>query len=270
MDWKVLHEKADIASFDDAKKAAMDVSATVEDIYVLGLVCLNLHKDKEAGEAFERILDVDPNSVPAKWGVAEVLRRQHEREKSRKLLEEIIMADIDFSPAYISMAYLEYLDMNFKRAISFAETVLEQGRQNVDLSNFTRAYVMIAGSKGMIAHYAGPFSKLFTGTQVLPTLKKAEILQPNSPMVLFGIGAFYMLAPTIAGGNLDKAIEYLQRAIKADPELADPYVRLGQAYKFKGDNAKYDFYLNKALEIDPKNELALDIKEQKCKFVCKR
>lgn len=270
MDWKALHEKADKISFEDAFKAVLKTPGSIDDTYVLGLVYLNLHKDKQAGVTFEKILKIDPNCFEAKWGLAEVLRRQHDAPASRKLLEEVIKADIDFSPAYITMAYLEYMDMHFKQAINFSETVLEQGRDNVDLSNYVRAIVMIAGSKGMIAHYGGPISKLINGTQVLPTLRKAEELQPDSAAVLFGIGAFYMLAPTIAGGDLDQALEYLNKAIKIDPGLADPYVRLAQAYKFKKDNDKYEFYLNKALEIDPKNELALDIKEKKCKFVCNR
>jgi Tfp pilus assembly protein PilF len=127
---------------------------------------------------------------------------------------------------------------------------------------------MVSGAKGMIAHYGGPLSKLINGTAVLPNLKKAQVLQPNSAAVMFGLGSFYLLAPPLAGGNLGKAEEYLKKAITIDPFFADAYVRLGQFYKIKGDNQKYSFYLNKALEIDPQNELANDIYSGKCKFIC--
>lgn len=270
LDWIRLHEKASTLTLGEARGEVFKSPNSIDDIYVLGLVYLNLHKDKEAGNTFKRILSLNPKSIPAQWGVAEVLRRQHDLVNSRKMLEEIIKADPDFSPAYISIAYLEYLAMRFDKAILFGQAVLDQGSDNVDLNNFTRAYVVIAGSKGMIAHYGGPISKLINGTQVLPTLKKAEILQPDSPAVLFGIGAFYMLAPTLAGGNLDKSKEYLNKAIQVDPNFPDIYVRLAQVYKFKGDKEKYEYYLKKALELDPQNELALDIKGQICKFVCNR
>lgn len=85
---------------------------------------------------------------------------------------------------------------------------------------------------------------------------------------MFGMGSFYLLAPAIAGGSLDKAEEYLKKAINTDPLFADSYVRIGQLYKLKGDNEKYEMYLNKAFEVDPLNELASDIKSGRCGFIC--
>ncbi len=120
----------------------------------------------------------------------------------------------------------------------------------------------------MIAHYGGPLSKIINGTAVLPSLKAAEKLQPESAGVKFGLGSFYLLAPTLAGGDLERAEAYLKKAIEIDPLFVDAYVRLGQLYKIKGDSVRYNEYLNKALKIDSQNELALDIKNGKCKFIC--
>jgi len=103
---------------------------------------------------------------------------------------------------------------------------------------------------------------------VKANLDKAQRLQPDSPVVLFGLGSYYLLAPVIAGGNKTKAEEYLNKAVKVDPYFADVYVRLAQLAKIKGQKEKYDFYMNKALEIDPGNELALDTKSGSCKFIC--
>jgi Tfp pilus assembly protein PilF len=93
-------------------------------------------------------------------------------------------------------------------------------------------------------------------------------LRPNAAEVLLGLGSFYLLAPPIVGGDRNKAEDYLKRALLADPFLADTYVRLAQLYKIQGDNVKYELYLNEALKIDPQSELALDIKNKQCKFVC--
>jgi len=120
----------------------------------------------------------------------------------------------------------------------------------------------------MIAHNGGPIVKILNGTQVFPHLDRARKLLPDSAQVYFGLGAYYLLAPGIAGGDLDKAQAHLLRAITLDPKLADAYVRLAQVYKARGNEAKYEYYLNKALEIDPKNVLANDIKNKKCDFVC--
>ena len=50
--------------------------------------------------------------------------------------------------------------------------------------------------------------------------------------------------------------------------FVDAYVRLAQLYKVRGIKEKYDFYMNKALELDPKNELILDSQSGECKFIC--
>lgn len=268
MDWIRLHEEADKKSFSDALSALRINPESKEDLYVLGLVCLNLHKDKDAGEIFKELLALEPDLTEAKWGSAEALRRQHRLEESEKYLEEIIKSNPRFSPAYISKAYIRYTRGDFNEAVKLAVFVLKEGRDKVDLSNYVRALLLLGGAKGMIAHYGGPLSKVINGTAVLPNLKKAKALQPDSPGVLFGLGSFYLLAPHLAGGNRQLAEGYLQKSINADPFFADPYVRMAQLYKLKGDNNKYQAYLNKALEIDPLNELALDVSQGTCRFIC--
>jgi len=67
---------------------------------------------------------------------------------------------------------------------------------------------------------------------------------------------------------MGKFSQYLKKAIKIDPNFADAYVRLGQLYKIKGERKLFNLYLNKALEIDPENELALDAKSGRCRYIC--
>ncbi|MBN1913195.1 MAG: tetratricopeptide repeat protein [Candidatus Omnitrophica bacterium] len=255
------------------KKEAMEASLkdplSLENKYILGLVYLNLRKDKEAQEIFSSLLADNPAMTEAKWGMAEALRRQHDVIESKKLLDKILKASPGFAPALITLAYIRYTEMDFEAAVKLAGKVLEGEPGETDLSNRVRAYLMMGGAKGMIAHYGGPLSKIVNGTAVFPNLKKAERLQPESAPVLFGLGSFYFLAPALAGGDLDRAQDYLEKAVNADPLFADAYVRLGQLYKIQGDIKKYAEYLEKALEIDPQNELARDIKSGRCKFICK-
>ncbi|MBM3244501.1 MAG: tetratricopeptide repeat protein [Candidatus Omnitrophica bacterium] len=267
-DWKILHENADVLSVNQAENTVRMHLASLEDKYTLALVYLNLRRDSEAEEIFDYILQVNPEAYEAKWGKAEVLRRKHNYPESGKILSEIIEDAPDFSPAYISLAYIKYMKFDFNQAVALATKVIEQGKDIVDLSNYVRAILIVSGAKGMIAHYGGPLSKIINGTAVFPGLKKAEKAKPDDPAVLFGLGAFYLLAPRFAGGDLDKSLDYLNKAVKKDPKSPDAYVRLGQAYKAKGDIEKYNFYLNKALEIDAANELALDIKNGTCRFIC--
>ncbi|KPK97637.1 MAG: hypothetical protein AMJ95_08130 [Omnitrophica WOR_2 bacterium SM23_72] len=268
LNWQTLHDAADRQSLPDAEEAVQQNPDSVDDLYILGLTFLNLHKDQEAGEAFRNILSLRPDSLEAKWGVGEVLRRAHKLPESENILNEILKARPDFPPALISLAYIRYIQMEFDEAVKLAYKVQKQGMDTVDLSNYVRALLLVAGAKGMIAHYGGPLSKVINGTAVMPNLKKAEKLQPDSPGVMFGLGSFYFLAPGIIGGSQQKAEKYLKRTIELDPYFVDAYVRIAQLYSIKGDNAKYKEYLKKAEELDPKNEILLDFKSGACKFIC--
>jgi len=268
MDWKDLHNQAGNLSLASALESAAKDPQSASKRYLLGLVYLDLHQDQSAGEIFNGLLRDEPGLLEAKWGKAEVLRRRHDTLAAERLLNAVSKTDPRFAPALISLAYIKYFQMDFKGSIKLALKVIHFGAGNVDLSNEARAYAMYAGAKGMLAHYGGLFSKAIDGLAVKPNLDKALKLQPDSPAVLFGLGSFYFLAPSIAGGDKIKAQEYLNRTIKADPLFADAYVRLAQLAKINNNLKQYDFYLGKALELDPQNELALDFLSGRCRFIC--
>jgi len=268
LNWRSLHEEADIRGLSGALAAVAQKPGSIDDLYILGLVYLNMHKDKDAESIFNKILSLDPDAIEARWGVAEVLRRQHDLDKAEKLINEVMKSDYNFSPAYITLAYIQYILLDFNGSVRLAYKVIEQGRDKVDLSNYVRALLLVAGAKGMIAHYGGSLSKAINGTKVMPNLRKAKKLKPDSAGVTFGLGSYYLLAPALAGKDLVKAEEYLKRTIEIDPLFADAYVRLAQLYKLKGEKEKFQKYLSYAQDIDPGNELAQDIQSGECRFIC--
>lgn len=266
LDWKKLHEQADKLNISDALKAAKNDS--VESLYVLGLVFLNTHQNQKAEEAFNKLLKKDPEFFQARWGLAEVFRRDGKPHESIKILDEVLKQNKNFSPALITLAYIKYTSTDFKGALSLAEKVINQGRTQADISNLARAYLIEAGGRGMLAYNGGPLAKVFNGTKVFSNLKKAQRLRPGSVEVLFGFGSFYFLAPRIAGGDASKAEDCFKKVIKADPLFADAYVRLAQVYQIQGKKKEAESYLKKALSINPGNYLANDAMSKKCKFAC--
>jgi tetratricopeptide (TPR) repeat protein len=267
-DWKNVHEEADTLTVEDAQREVQAAPESAKALYLLGLTCLSAHRDADAHTVFTGILRGNANSYEALWGTAEALRRQHKIEESEKLLRRVIAQDTHFAPAMISLAYIKYIQADFKASVELAGRVIREGALKVDRSNYTRAYLLAAGGKGMLAYYGGLVSKMANGRAIMPNLRKAEQLQPDSPAVHFGLGSYYFLAPALLGGNRKKALEYLEKAVAGDPLFADAYVRLAQAYKAGGDEQKYRLNLNKAKEIDPQNPLLLDMESGRCKFIC--
>lgn len=267
-EWQKIHTQANMVSIKEVLVNVEKNPDSEEALYSCALVHLRLHQDAQAQVLFQKILRAHPESIPAQWGEAEVLRRQHKLSKSRIIVDRVIQKSPDFYPAHITKAYISYLQGNFKETARIAQGVLAN-KEKADFDTYVRALVILAGARGLIAHYAGPVAKLVTGTKVLPMLKKAEKIAPQSAIVKLGLGAFYLLAPPVAGGNALRAQKYLLAAIEDDPLLADAYVRLSQAYKAAGDERKFKATLKKAMDIDPGNELAQDVSSGRCLFVCK-
>lgn len=251
-----------------AVSAAGEPAQSTEELYAMGLVHLRDRKDAQAAEVFDDILSLDPEIYEAQWGRAEALRRLHRLEESEEALKKLLKAHPDFSPAYITLARIRYIRMDFEGAVRLGKKVLQAGPLRADKTSTTAAYLIVGDSKGMLAYYGGPIAKTVHGIAVAGYLKAAEKLQPGSAAVDFSIGSYYLLAPPAAGRDINKAEEYLKRAMASDPRFSDVYVRLAQVYRMKADKDKYREYLNRALEIDPENELGLDIKSGRCKFVC--
>jgi len=268
LEWKALHEKADII---DLAQAVMEIKKNPESPaawYLQGLAYLNRYETLKAQDAFDKALSLDPESFEARWGLAEVFRRLYRIEESKTILEQITASHPKYAPAFVSLAYISYLEMDFNRSARLAKHVINLGAGNADKSNYSRAYGLYAGAKGMIAHYGGPLSKVINGTAVLSSLRKAERIDPDSPAVLLGLGSYYLFVPTFLGRDFEKAESYLKRAVKEDPSFASGYVRLAQLYRALGKEDLYAQYMKKALELDPQNIIALDVQSGACKFVC--
>lgn len=157
----------------------------------------------------------------------------------------------------ITLAYIKYHYNEFESALKDLEKVLRQ--PNNDRQNLALAYMLIASINARRASLGGLFAKIAYGTRVKGFFEKAKCIAPDLSEVHLGLGSFYLFAPSLLGGNLDMAIKELEYAVKLAPDFATANVRLAQAYEKKGDLEKYNFYIQRAKELDPDNQV---LKEQ--------
>ena len=268
IDWVSIHERENKVSIAEALNALKIPPKTPEKLYQLALSCFSKHRDAKARNTFQEILTIRPDSYEARWGIAEYERRVHEYGKASAVLTQIIEEHPGFAPAYISLSYIKYMEFDFEAAVNLTAKVINLGRSNIDSYSYVRAQCIYAGAKGMIAYTGGPVSKAINGPAVLRHLRIARNVKPDCVAVYFGYGCYYLLSPEAGGRNLRKAEKLLKKSVELDPLFADGYARLAQLYRAKKDPKMYDFYLKKALQIDPKNILALDVKSDTCKFIC--
>jgi tetratricopeptide (TPR) repeat protein len=213
---------------------------------------LKARKDNEALVIFEKVLASRPDNLDALWGKAEVKRRAHKYKEAQVLLSEILKQNPEHLSSLISLAYIRYKDDKLNEALSLINRAINAS--SLDKENAALAYMMLGTINSRRTEKGWFFSKIRYGTQIKCYFLKAKELAPHLPEVHLGLGTFYLKAPAIAGGNLDRAVQELEAAVRIAPDFATANARLAQAYKKKGELEKYNFYLLKAKELDPENE----------------
>jgi len=221
---------------------------------------LRARKDNLALEEIEKMLAIDPNNLSAIWGKAEVLRRNYKFKESEELLRRVLSQDPNHVPSLISLSYIRYHDDNLRDALKLLKQVLNQ--PNLDRENKALAFMLMGSVNAKRSERRGLLGKIAYGMQVKNYFEKAKILAPDLSDVHLGLGTFCLFAPRMAGGDLNKAIEELELAVKLTPDFATANARLAQAYKKKGDLAKYNFYLKRAKELDSENEALKEIAKE--------
>ena len=239
------------ASIFKEKKEAQSLEA--------GLSLLKNRRDKEALAVFETVLLAQPDNLDALWGKAEVLRRNRDYQQAEEILNKILSKTPKHVSSLISLAYIRYKDDRLKESFELVRQALKSGK--LYRENRALAYMMLGSINGRRSAKGGFLSKVRYGTRIKFYFLKAKELAPDLPEAHLGLGTFYLLAPAIAGGNLDKAIEELEFAVKIAPDFATVNARLAQAYKKKGLVDKYNFHLGRAEALDPQNEALQEIKQ---------
>lgn len=122
-----------------------------------------------------------------------------------------------------------------------------------------------AASLGKWAKLNGIFSSLGYKSTIIAMVKRVETLSPD---FFYGAvprywGGFYAVAPSIAGGDMDKSKKYFEEAIAKAPDYLATRVLFAELYWVKkGDKEEFKKQLNSVIaatknpiEIAPENNI---------------
>lgn len=219
---------------------------------------LKVRQDTLAWIEAEKILSIDANDICGLWAKAEILRRSYKFQESEGILQGILSRCPAHAPSLISLAYIRHHSNRFKDALRILSTVLRQ--PDLDRENQALGLLLIGAVNAKRSSQGGVLGKVVYGMRIKSYFDKAKSLAPDLTEVRLGLGSFYLLAPKIAGGSVDAAIEELEYAVKLAPAFATANARLAQAYRMKGDLEKSEVYRKRAEELDPENEALREIK----------
>ncbi len=218
---------------------------------------LKLRKEHLARAEINKILEAEADDPCALWAKAEILRRDYKFQDAEKILNQILKKYPAHASSLITLAYIRYHDNKFPEAMKLLNQALKQ--PGLERENVALAYLLIGSINSKRATQGGFISKVAYGTRIKGFFEKAKDIAPDMAEAHLGLGTFYLLAPKIVGGDIDKAIIELQFAVRLTPDFATANARLAQAYKEKGDLAKYNFYVGVTKKLDPENEVLKEI-----------
>ncbi|MDD4894995.1 MAG: hypothetical protein PHW54_06780 [Candidatus Omnitrophica bacterium] len=218
---------------------------------------LKLRKEGLAQAEIDKILSVERDDACALWAKAELLRRDYKFQEAEKLLNQVLDKCPGHASSLISMAYIKYHDNKFRDALKLLSQALKQ--PDLDRENVALAYLLMGSINSKKATQGGFISKIAYGTRIKGFFEKAKNIAPDMAEAHLGLGTFYLLAPKIVGGDIDKAVAELEFAVRLTPDFATANARLAQAYKEKGDLTKYNFYAGVAKKLDPENEVLKEL-----------
>jgi tetratricopeptide (TPR) repeat protein len=222
-----------------------------------GLGLLIIRKDNDALVIFEQVLAAAPQNQDALWGKAEVLRRSRDYKEAEGLLNKILNKNPKHISSLNSLAYIRYKDDKLNESLKLVNKVLKS--DCLDKKNEALAYLLIGTINGRRASRGWLFSRISSGTRIKCFFLRAKELAPDLPEVHLALGTFYLLAPSIVGGNLNKGLEELKLAVEIAPDFATANARLAQAYKKRGNLQRYNFHIQRAKRLDPQNEVLKEL-----------
>ncbi|MFZ2602772.1 MAG: tetratricopeptide repeat protein [Candidatus Omnitrophota bacterium] len=224
-----------------------------------GLLLLRERKDNVALIIFEKILITQPQNLDALWGKAEVLRRRYQFKEAEELLNKILKVNPNYPAALNSLAYIKYREGKLGVALKIINRILKI--KSLDRENQALAYLTLGAINSWRATHGWPINKIQYGTQIKCYFQRAKEICPELAETHLGLGTFFLKAPAIVGGNIDNAIKELELAIKIAPNFAAVNARLAQAYQKIGLEDEFKYYLIKAKNLDPQNEVLKEIIE---------
>ena len=109
------------------------------------------------------------------------------------------------------------------------------------------------------AKISGMMSGMKYGPKANAEIERAFQLDPNNAQAFAVIGRKYYFAPSMFGGDLNKAIESFKKATTVDSHYDEAFVWLAIAYRKKGDSQDAQSALAQALQLNGRSVFAQKI-----------
>jgi len=190
-------------------------------------------------------------------------------QKARKLLREAKEALQRLSGeeghrAYLLLAKVEYElgnshsfgDGDRGEARRHFEAALAAAERALALEESAEGHCLLGESLSRLIEFKGWAFAATAGPKAKKAFERALEIDSQSAQAHIDLGLSYLFTPKMFGGNLEKALQLLEKGLGLAP---DPHIRflahlwLSQAYYKRGEKEKVDYHLKEAEKIYPQS-----------------
>ena len=265
----LLGEGRLMPAIDYLQKAIQENPGLHEARLQLGWCLFHIGRPHQAEVEFLKVArDPDTNYlVPAKFSLGRLYNHLKDHELSAQLLGEVVAIQPELAEAHVVLGHsLCELEQFAKALEHWKQALALQPQRQVELRpQLSLCYSRLGQHKQALRlaqealEESGPRANLYDllasiymaqdeWELALNTLRKGEVLEPNSGLVAFQIGWCHENL-----GNTQFAEDYYSRALRLDPTQVEAYSGLGWLYY---EREQYDVALvlfEKAYELDSEN-----------------
>lgn len=199
-------------------------------------------------------------TIPEKIDSATTLMEtRHKNEnnliQSKNILKEVLEEEPDNEKALWKISRVYYFMGNmesdkekkleyYERGKNFAEKLIQINENNPE------GHFYLAANLGRIGQVRGVMKSLSLAPKVKGSFEKTLQLDSLHTGAMDGLAVVYYSLPGIFGGDINKSIELLQKAISVDSNYTVLYLDLAKAYKKRNEPEKAKNILEKMLTIE--------------------
>ena len=184
---------------------------------------------------------------------------------ARAIFEQCLHHDTNNAVCYYDLAQTDfYLGraqefQGHKQAAEQArDAAIDDVQHAISLNDqSSNAHALLADLYG--AKISGMLSGMRYGPKANAETQRAFQLDPHNPQAFAVLGRKYLYAPTLFGGDIDKAINAFKQATTFDPQYDEAFVWLALAYRKKGDAQQSQAALTQALHLNSRSAFALRV-----------
>ncbi|MCZ6876183.1 MAG: tetratricopeptide repeat protein [bacterium] len=152
--------------------------------------------------------------------------------EGRMMLEQVLATHQDDAVAHYYLGKIYIKLQNYDKAVEHCKAAVKIQKQNAE------HHFCLGLSYGKKAQRGSFLAKAFLAPRIKKSFKQTVALDPNHIQARVGLANFYIRAPALLGGNLDKAYEQATILLKLDAEKGQALLDKVQQRRIRQSSAE--------------------------------